>query len=405
MLPEIHTKRLESHSLGPVEKPKPAVLENRGIRFSKVSGLNQARVASYWNRTAANLGELRETAPTEVKLAQNSSNTWTVSRVRNSLYSQGGSRQFDRLMPEQQEQFVQLVATMEPRAGARIPEDLVTLLRSGKLTERDLKGGTLLDSLAQLSTQELASGLDRKTLLTELVERIVDPRKISQRNRGTCTVTSLEFILASKKPAEFARIITGLCSRKGTVKLADGSTMKRDASCLEPDDSGRATIDRIFQSSAMEYGNGLLQNYDNREDENEVYGFVDTGSGLSGGEFDDVIDGISGQNYSVNKYEDSQAARTDLTHRFQRAIADGHHILVAMRWSNREGGKHGYHQVVLLDASPDRMSFWNPWGDGEQGQSSGPPRQVNTRRGAGHFDMSPSEFFQRLTTYHLPPGY
>lgn len=124
------------------------------------------------------------------------SKDWDATRVRIALAAWGAAGAFDKLDPRQKAKFVELVKACPSKIKGQISEDLVKLLRSGKLLAKDLKGGTLLDTLSQLSTQELAKGLDRTTVIGELLERLVQPEKISQRDRGTCTTTSLEYMLA-----------------------------------------------------------------------------------------------------------------------------------------------------------------------------------------------------------------
>lgn len=312
---------------------------------------------------------------------------------------------FDQLRPEQfKAKFVELANGFPISAEKKLPEALLGLLRSNKLLCCDLKGGNLMDTLVKLSTQELADGLDRGTVLTELIERILTPEKISQRNRGTCTVTSLEYLLASKQPAEFARLVTGLVSKEGTVTMASGRKLERDG--LEADDSKRANIDRIFQSSMMEEFNGNFTEYDNKTDKHKRFDWFDAGSGLTKDEFDDAIDAALGKNYQASSYSDSSSSRKSLTERLKKSLGAGNPVAIGMYWDPDKNAKHSSHKLVLTGISDTHVELWNPWGDGERGGSqSGPPRELNKDRGAGHIRMTHDDFFSRLRNTHLPPGF
>lgn len=328
---------------------------------------------------------------------------WDAKALRASL-TPSDQASFDRLSSEQQKQLVQVVQSFPEAAAGKVPEEVKLLLRSPHLNSRDLAGGRLLDSLSKLATQKLAPGLSRGTIMKEVLDRIVAPEKINQRNRGTCTVTTLEYLLASKKPAEFARLITGLVSDRGVVKLADGSNLSRDSSGLAEDDSGRANIDRIFQSSMMEYSNGILTNYDNKDDKNLGWGVIDEGSGLSRDEIRGAMEAALGASYRSESYFDSPADRATMIKRFQKALAAGKPVAIAIFWSRDLEGKKGYHQLAVTGLTGTHVELWNPWGAGERGQGE-PPRQLNSAKGAGHITMTIDELFSRMITTHLPEGY
>lgn len=370
-------------------------LQDNQVRVAQLGPEQRAAYRAYASKITGDIESVTSRAP------EPPGRGWTEADVKRALGFVGGGK-FDKLSARQKAQFIELLNAY-PTEGTRIPREIRELFNNGKLFQKDFKGTTMLDSLAKLSNQELGEGLNRQQVLQELVERINKPEKISQRNRGTCTVTSLEYVLASKHPAEFARIISGLMSEEGSVELADGSDLDRDGGCLHEDGSNRASIDRVFQASLMEYSNGMLTNYDNADDQNERLGIFDKGSGLAAGDLDDGMDAVLGRDYQVERYDDKSRAGT--IKRLQRAVNDGHQVLIAMRWSTDPEGKHGYHQLALTGVTSGSVQLWNPWGDGEQGQADGPPRRLNSRKGAGHITMTHNDFFSRMTTLHLPPGY
>ena len=380
----------------------------RETEQASVSSAGSNDVVGVAQSSASNLGS---TAAFHTKLTSDMSKVqalggvkWDIQTFWKALSPEDRTR-FEQIRPEHlKAKFVELANGFPVPADKKLPEILLKLLRSNKLLCCDLKGGNLMDTLVKLSTQELAEGLDRGTILTELIDRILTPEKINQKNRGTCTVTSLEYLLASKHPAEFARLVTGLVSKEGTVVMASGRKLERDG--LEADDSKRANIDRIFQSSMMEEFNGNYTDYDNSKDEHSRFGWFDIGSGLDKDEFDDAIDAALGKNYQASSYKDSTSSRKSLTERLKKSLGAGNPVVIGMYWDPDKNAKHAAHKLVLTGISDTHVELWNPWGDGERGGSgSGPPRELNKDRGAGHIRMTHEDFFSRLRNTHLPPGF
>ena len=129
------------------------------------------------------------------------------------------------------------------------------LLRKGILLNSNSNdSSTVLDNMGKIITEKRALGLDKKVILSELVNTLSNPFVITQKfgdipnkelkdiinNPGnyvpqenctptkydksiknirssSCVAASIEFDLASKQPAEFARIANGLTSEKISV--------------------------------------------------------------------------------------------------------------------------------------------------------------------------------------------
>lgn len=122
-------------------------------------------------------------------------------------------------------------------------KDLQELLKNGKLLSTNSNDGTsTLDNLYIIATQKRAQGLDRKNILAETIKAIRNPFIIPQKfgdipvnmqaeiinhermqgniissydldvKSSTCPAASIEFNLAHKMPAEFARMAAGLTS-------------------------------------------------------------------------------------------------------------------------------------------------------------------------------------------------
>ena len=135
-------------------------------------------------------------------------------------------------------------------------KDLQLLLKSGKLLNNDSNDkSTTLDNLHKIATTSRAEGLDKKKLVEDVVKTLSNPFRITQKfgdipielqsglienekqhgknitamdldvKSSTCPAASIEFDLAHRMPAEFARMAEGLSSKEicveKTIKLKD----------------------------------------------------------------------------------------------------------------------------------------------------------------------------------------
>lgn len=135
------------------------------------------------------------------------------------------------------------------------------------LENADSKGQTMLANLARMAQQPLnpnaASDTNKDELLTSVLRDIVNPNRIDQGDAPTCTVTSMQFELVADQPAEYARLMADLTGPDGRAKMMGGSDLE-----LQPGDAGagardkRSVSDALFQTAAMEFGNGRDAQFD-----------------------------------------------------------------------------------------------------------------------------------------------
>ena len=124
-------------------------------------------------------------------------------------------------------------------------KQLNTLLKTGILLNADSNdNSTTLDNLYKIATTQRAQGLSNNVILKDTIETLADPHIITQQfgnipdkyranveaaagdkaaeinveHSGTCVASSIEFNLADKHPAEFARFAEGLSSQEMSVK-------------------------------------------------------------------------------------------------------------------------------------------------------------------------------------------
>ncbi len=122
------------------------------------------------------------------------------------------------------DQKAQYLAVAQELKGSTDPVarlSLQTMLVDGKLDPKVLSG------LHGLLTQPMAEGIDRHKVLVDLVSELADPSNVRQGNHSTCGAVSTSMILLKESPAEYVRVVAGLASPGGTVKLDSGATLKR----------------------------------------------------------------------------------------------------------------------------------------------------------------------------------
>ena len=108
-----------------------------------------------------------------------------------------------------------------------------------------------------------------------MIEETAHPGRVNQGNRGTCTMTSVSYLLAKNHPAEYARLAAGMMSPSGTARLANGETLRRVEDSIAPDDNkSRSPSERLLQSALMDFADGS-KTYSNRDDRSHANGTRD----------------------------------------------------------------------------------------------------------------------------------
>lgn len=131
---------------------------------------------------------------------------------------------FDKLTTGERQEFVHV---RDRLADADARQALDDGLARGKFTgqPKDAEGKTVLQRLDQLSRQEVVSPLTTQGVLGDVVKDIANPERIDQGPNRTCATTSAQYLTADQDPAEYGRLIGGLASKDGSVKMrGDGGT-------------------------------------------------------------------------------------------------------------------------------------------------------------------------------------
>lgn len=281
------------------------------------------------------------------------------------------------LTADQRAQYERVAAQTKDDPHARLALQL--LLLEGKLpgTKPDKEGQNLLGTLDKLSTQPMHADIDRAALVSDLVQEIALPSAINQHDKATCTVTTMQILMAQEHPAEYARIVGGLASPTGKVKLANGDEIARETGTHTDDGTARSISSRLWQPSLMEYGNGSLD-YDNANGKHS-----DGHSGLYRHEVDRVADGLSGRDVNTLYVresgnlvtdgwhslfgDDNAIPRAEIVKRIKQSTAAGNPVPVAMAWGDRDenGRTHGGHEILVTRIEGERVYYKNPWGTEE----------------------------------------
>ncbi|MBO9541275.1 hypothetical protein J7643_11860 [bacterium] len=282
-------------------------------------------------------------------------------------------------------------------AGTDGQRALVKLLEDGRLlSSKDLRtGDRLLTHLDRLASQALPKGLSRADVLGSLIVQAQDPGTISQGARGTCTVTTAEYMIAKQSPAEYARVVADLASASGQVTLASGAKISRAAGTLADDDSGRTAASRLFEAAMMEYGNGPLS-YSNEKDQHGIAGASVIPGGLPAFATTRVLSAVLNANYETHT---TLLGRDRLMNTLKDALAKGQMVPVGMDWKGSTEKKRSGHEVLVLKIENDRVYYRNPWGETyppgtETDGKTSPKRRIEDRSGVE--SMTLSDFRSRL---------
>jgi hypothetical protein len=231
-------------------------------------------------------------------------------------------------------------------------------------------GGTLLENLAALSERTLATGIVRESLVSDLIQEVENPVIITQGDKNTCVATSSVMDLALRNPSEYVRLVTGLASSEGKVKMAGGSTLKREPEWQESLGDRTQSI-HLLSGTLMEFGNGPLA-YDSVSDNHEAFN-----KGLYQGLFIIGANRILSQLHDRN-YDGLIVTRWNLDavmKRMAEATEAGKRVPVGLAWGD------GGHQVVVEGIANGQVQFLNPHGNRERL----PEAEFKARLRSAHF--------------------
>lgn len=193
--------------------------------YNTVKSVNTAKVQ---NNVAANVSAPNFTS-NPMKAQIHFGTTQAVPNIRTELVSK-----------EEKAKYTELTNLVDKETKRQ----LNTLLKNGILLNSDSNDkSTTLDNLYKIAKTKRAQGLNSEAILKDTINTISDPHIITQQfgnipeqfqqmakasegnssedinveHSGTCVASSIEFNLAQKHPAEFARFAEGLSSPQMAV--------------------------------------------------------------------------------------------------------------------------------------------------------------------------------------------
>ncbi|MBU6430041.1 MAG: hypothetical protein KGR26_13585, partial [Cyanobacteria bacterium REEB65] len=242
-------------------------------------------------------------------------------------------------------------------------QSLQGLLLDGALTgQLDLASGrTLLDNLSGMATEPLASGIDRAELVSQALSEIADPTAINQQFKGTCVATTAAIVLANMHPAEYVRLIAGLATPAGQVKMAGGDTLTRVSDWAIRNDGDRTVTQRLFVPALMNDGQLPLFHYNNTTD-HSMLGPIPAGGGLTPSGSAHIESQLEGTSYQAHTFY--AVDRDAQWQQVAAALAQGKGpIPIGVIWS--DGMEVGGHELALQSIANGTATYLNPWGDQE----------------------------------------
>lgn len=255
---------------------------------------------------------------------------------------------------------------------------LQSMLLDGRLPGgKDLKGqGSVLDNLGKLATQDLAAGIKRADLVSDVIAEIENPVRINQQGKGTCVAATAQILLARRNQAEYARVIGELAGPSGTANLAGGDKLQRETDWADESDYGRSTSSRLIQPALMEMGMPLLD-YDNTKDKHKAW-VLPLAGGLMGFGSAKINEQLLGTDYSSHGFwhwnRDSQ------WNKLKKALEEGKGPLpCGVTWEDLGG-----HQLQIDKIENGKVYYTNPWGQRES--------------------MDEAEFKAHITNVEIPSG-
>lgn len=216
----------------------------------------------------------------------------------------------------------------------------------------------LIDVLGAMTTQTMAGGIDRNTLIQQTLIEMDDPQAISQMNKNTCGATVVQMTVAHDNPAEYARIVAALASPAGRVALPSGQTATRVAD-WQSRDGGRSIPSRLIQPAFMNLAAASSGgSYDNTRDQ-----VIESDGRRHAGLYNSQEAGLlrAAQGGRADEYrvasEGGSSTPEQMMDAIGRALA-ARRPAVALVVDPRIGG----HYVQVTAVSNGRVYYQNPWG-------------------------------------------
>lgn len=193
--------------------------------------------------------------------------------------------------------------------GSGIVQPIVSkvALRGGKTLV-----GNLLDLLTITPHPDLLGVRTSEQLVDDVITEILDPNgQLNQGMAGTCSPTSIQTLLITVNPAEYARLMTGLLSAQASAVLANGTTVMVPPTIFQaplylPHGGNQAFVARTdselaFQAAILRFGQGTRFPALAGTPQANAQAFLAViNGGFTAAETKRALDGIFGVNFTTN---------------------------------------------------------------------------------------------------------
>ncbi len=343
------------------------------------------------------------------------SQTFSANQVRTSLTGK-----------DEHNKYNEITALIDKKTR----KDLHNLLKTGKLLNSNSNdNSTTLDNLYKIATQKRITGLDSTNILKEVISTIEHPFNITQKfgdvpvnlqndvisqekalgknitamdldvKSSTCPAASIEFNLAHKMPAEFARIAEGLTSEKMSVskkinvddlsqglidtiwmlnefgtehKMEDWKTLsvnlKPDRNAIirariqntYKDKDERSVIDVLMQSTFMNIG--AQNTYDSLTDK-RIPKYNDDDSGLIDIEKNFAEELATGKGkvcVTYQKIDDTgklvgyECEQSETLEHIQNTLNGGDNVIIGYTYCDKDNNVIGGHEITIIGIENDK---------------------------------------------------
>lgn len=273
------------------------------------------------------------------------------------------------------------------------------------VTKTDLRGGrTLVDNLLALLAvtphPDLVAVTSHEQLVDDVLTEILDPNgQINQGAAGTCAPTSIQAMLITINPAEYARLMTGWLGASGTATFANGDSVSLPPGVLRlplyvNPSSGvggklfplfvRTYAELAFQAAALRHAKGAAFPAVTGTPQNivQVMAVVIAG-GLTIAECRRLMQSLFNVTFTVHDGAAGAVLRDGLARDLPLAQQQ---ILVGTRWGAPPN--QGGHAFVGMRIDGGRLFFKNPQYAGSAppslavagGNNTNPPRRYEDPR-------------------------
>ena len=222
---------------------------------------------------------------------------------------------------------------------------LLELLEKETLTQTD-EGQSVAESLQKMTATSRGQGIDAESLTRQSVALLAQPTQFTNQgiNTYTCGAANLQFEMA-ENPARLARFIEDITDGDGKMTFAHGETFTRPQGAELEDNSGRNSLNRILQSTLMNFAGSERGPYDPSTDT-----FADGEHGLKMLEVARTAALLEGEP-KVIVHHNSDSSKE--FHRIMKSTQPGETFQVGVSWNDQD------HLLVFTGQENGEAHFFN----------------------------------------------